>query len=99
MAPRVGKPSRSGDNLRDPRVANLAKILVGYSTGVKQDETCLIEGPSAAEALIAAVYDEVLAAGAHPVVSMSFYEQQSTYFAHASDAQLEWISPLSRWAA
>jgi aminopeptidase len=85
--------------LRDPRVANLAKILVGYSTGVKEGETCLVEGPSAAEPLIAAVYDEVLAAGAHPVVSMSFDDQQWAYLRHASDAQLEWLSPLSVWAA
>jgi aminopeptidase len=99
MPPRVGKLDRSGDNLRDPRVSNLAKILVGYSTGVRQGETCLIEGPSAAEPLIAAVYDEVLAAGGHPVVSMSFDEQQPSYFAKASDAQLEWISPLATWAA
>jgi aminopeptidase len=85
--------------VRDPRVANLAKILVGYSTQVKEGETCLIEGPSPAEPLIAAVYEEVLAAGGQPVVSMSFDEQQSTYFERASDAQLDWISPLQTWAA
>ena len=85
--------------MRDPRVTNLAKILVGYSTGVKAEETCLIEGPSAAEPLIAAVYEEVLAAGGHPVVSMAFDDQQSSYLARASDAQLEWISPLAQWGA
>ncbi len=85
--------------MRDPRVTNLAKILVGYSTGVESDETCLIEGPSAAEPLIAAVYEEVLAADGHPVVSMSFDDQQSSYLARASDAQLEWISPLAQWGA
>ncbi len=85
--------------MRDPRVANLAKILVGYSTGVKEGETCLIEGPVAAEPLIAAVYDEVMRAGAHPVLSVAFDGQPESYFRHASDAQLEWISPVSRWAA
>ena len=85
--------------MRDPRVGNLAQILVGYSTQVKEGETCLIEGPSPAEPLIAAVYEEVLAAGGQPVVSMSFDQQQPTYFEHASDAQLDWISPLQSWAA
>jgi aminopeptidase len=85
--------------VRDPRVGNLAKILVGYSTQVNEGETCLIEGPSPAEPLIAAVYEEVLAAGGQPVVSMSFDQQQTTYFEHASDAQLDWISPLQSWAA
>ncbi len=85
--------------MRDERVANLARILVGYSTRVGEGETCLIEGPSAGEPLIAAVYEEVLRAGGNPVVSMSFEGQPATYFRGASDSQLEWISPLSTWAA
>jgi aminopeptidase len=85
--------------VRDPRVANLARILVGYSTKVSEGETCVIEGPSAGEPLIAAVYEEVLRAGGQPVVSMSFEGQPATYFREASDAQLEWVSPLSKWAA
>jgi aminopeptidase len=85
--------------VRDPRVANLARILVGYSTKVGKGETCVIEGPSAGEPLIAAVYEEVLRAGAHPVVSMSFEGQPAAYYRGADDAQLEWISPLSEWAA
>ena len=85
--------------MRDPRVANLARILVGYSTKVGEGETCLIEGPTAAEPLVAAVYDEVLAAGGNPVVGLSFEGQTAAYLANASDAQLEWVSPVSRWAA
>jgi aminopeptidase len=83
----------------DPRVANLARILVGYSTKVRPGDTCLIEGPSAAEPLIAAVYEEVLRAGGQPVVSLSFEGQQAAYFRNASDEQLDWVSPVSRWAA
>ena len=85
--------------MRDPRVHNLARILVGYSTKVGEGDTCVIEGPAAAEPLIEAVYEEVLRAGGHPVVALSFAGQSAAYFEHASDAQLEWISPLSRWAA
>ena len=85
--------------MRDPRVTNLARILVGYSTRVKEGETCLVEGPTEAEPLIAAVYEEVLAAGGHPVISMSFNEQQPTYFERASDDQLDWVSPVAKWAA
>ena len=53
--------------MRDPRVANLARILVGYSLEVADGETCLIEGSAAGEPMIAAVYEEVLRAGGHPV--------------------------------
>ena len=83
----------------DPRVANLAKILVGYSTKVSEGETCLIEGSTAAEPLVAAVYEEVLHAGGNPIVAVTFDGQAATYYRDASDAQLDWISPLSEWAA
>jgi aminopeptidase len=83
----------------DPRVANLAKILVGYSTKVGEGETCVIEGSTAAEPLVAAVYEEVLRAGGNPVVSLAFDGQSALYYRDATDAQLEWISPLSEWAA
>jgi aminopeptidase len=83
----------------DIRVANLAQILVGYSTKVGEGETVAIEGSTAAEPLVAAVYDEVLAAGGHPVVSLSFDGQAPAYYRGASDEQLKWISPLSEWFA
>jgi aminopeptidase len=85
--------------MRDPRVQALAQILVRYSTKVSEGETCVIEGSSEGEPLIAAVYEEVLRAGGNPIVSMAFSGQSATYFREASDAQLEWISPLSEWSA
>ena len=85
--------------MRDPRVDALARILVEYSTAVGEGETCVIQGSSAGEPLIAAVYEKVLDAGGHPVLAISFEGQQATYFERASDAQLEWISPPSRWGA
>jgi aminopeptidase len=85
--------------MRDPRVTNLAKILVHYSTKVGEGDTCVIESSSAAEPLVAAVYEEVLKAGGHPVLAMAFDAQPATYFRLASDDQLEWVSPLSKWAA
>ena len=85
--------------MRDARVDSLARILVHYSTEVTEGETCLIEGPSAGEPLIAAVYEEVLKAGGHPVVAISTEGQTATFFKHASDAQLDWVSPLAEWAA
>ena len=36
----------------DPRVQNLAKILVGYSTEVKEDDVVAIDGESAAAPLL-----------------------------------------------
>ncbi|MEK6278514.1 MAG: aminopeptidase [Actinomycetota bacterium] len=84
--------------MRDPRVTNLARILVGYSTKVAEGETVVVDGESAAEPLLAAVYEEVLKAGANPIPNMSLEGQSATYFKHASDAQLDWISPVSEWS-
>ena len=84
--------------MRDPRVTNLARILVQHSAGVSEGDICTIEGESAAEPLLQAVYEEVLRAGGNPIVQMAMEGQSSAYFEFASDAQLEWVSPLAEWA-
>ena len=83
--------------MRDPRAERLAKILVGYSTQVKEGEVVAIDGESAAEPLLLAVYEEVLKAGANPILNVSLDGQAAAYFKHAGDAQLDWISPFSKW--
>jgi aminopeptidase len=85
--------------VRDPRAANLAKILVGYSTGVQPGEVVSIDGEVGAEPLLRAVYEEVLKAGAHPMLNVALDGVAASYYALASDEQLEWISPLSKWMA
>jgi aminopeptidase len=83
--------------MRDPRVERLAKILVGYSTQVKEGEVVSIDGETAAEPLLLAVYEEVLRAGAHPILNVALEGQQVAYFKHAEDHQLDWVSPLREW--
>jgi aminopeptidase len=85
--------------MRDPRVDNLARILVEHSTGIKKGDTCAIEAPIAAEPLARAVYERVLDAGGHPIVSMDLDGAAATFFERASDEQIEWISPTQRWIA
>jgi len=83
--------------VRDPRVTNLARILVHHSTRVKRGDVCAIEGESAAEPLLIAVFQEVLEAGGHPIVNMALTDQSSSYFKHALDEQLDWVSPVAEW--
>ena len=85
--------------MRDPRVIALARVLVGYSTAIKSDDVCVIEGGAAAEPLLQAIYEEVLKAGGHPMLNMGAAGQAAAYFRHASDDQLDWISPMATWAA
>jgi aminopeptidase len=84
--------------MRDPRVTALAQILVRHSTRVGEGDLCTIEGESAAEPLLQAIYEEVLRAGGNPIVQMAMEGQSAAYFEHASDRQLEWISPVAEWA-
>jgi aminopeptidase len=78
-------------------VERLAKILVGYSTKVKAGEIVSIDGESAAEPLLLAVYEEVLKAGANPILNASLDGQAAAFYQHASDEQLDWVSPVSEW--
>jgi aminopeptidase len=81
----------------DPRTRALAKILVGYSTEVQEGDVVSIDGESAAAPLLLAVYEEVLKAGGNPVLNVALEGQIAAYFKHASDSQLEWISPFAEW--
>ena len=88
--PRAG----GGGDVRDPRAENLAKILVGYSTEVKEGEVVSIDGESGAEPLLL----RGLRGGAEgrrpPDPQRRPRGPGGAYYKHASDAQLEWISPL-----
>ncbi len=64
---------------------------------MKEGEVVSIDGESAAAPLLLAVYEEVLKAGANPVLNVALDGQIAAYFKHASDAQLEWISPFAEW--
>ena len=75
--------------MRDPRITALAQILVRHSTKVGDGDVCTIEGESAAEPLLQAVYEEVLRAGGNPIVNMALEGQSAAYFEHASDTQLQ----------
>jgi aminopeptidase len=83
--------------LSDPRAENLAKILVGYSTEVKAGEVVSIDGDVGAEPLLRAVYEEVLKAGAHPILNVGLDGLAAIYYGQANDEQLKWVSPITEW--
>jgi len=84
--------------MRDQRADALAQILVRYSTGVKRGDVCVIQGPTGAEPLIQAVYEEVLRAGGLPVLQLTPQGASAAFFELASDEQLDWIAPPQQWA-
>jgi len=84
--------------VRDQRAEALARILVHYSSAVKEGDVCLIQGETASEPLALAVYEEVLKVGGLPVVDLAMQGQAPAFFKHASDAQLDWVPPPAKWA-
>jgi aminopeptidase len=80
--------------MRDPRLEKLADVLVNYSVGVKKDNVVRISGPPLAQPLIAEIYRKVIAAGGHPLLRMNPEELGEIFLKHASDEQLQYVSPL-----
>jgi aminopeptidase len=78
-------------------VENLARIIVQYSTAVKEGEAVSIRGASSAEPLLLSIYEEVLRAGGNPIVNMAPEEAAASFYRLASDAQLDWIPPTTQW--
>jgi aminopeptidase len=77
----------------DPRVEQLAGVLVGYSTRVRPGDLVVIESALAAAPLVSSLYRRVLDVGGNAHVRMQVPGEMEALFAHGSDAQLEWVNP------
>ena len=77
--------------MNDPRIENLAKILVHYSARVKKNDKVMIRGfplePIAAP-LIAEIFREVLRAGGHPHIAIDLEDMRYIFLTEASEHQL-----------
>lgn len=80
----------------DQRVEKLAKLCVKYSVDVKPKEIVVIQGSDAAFPLIHELYKECLLAGAHPQI-MANMDVQYTFYTHAKEHQLKFVSPIERF--
>ncbi|MCK5635406.1 MAG: aminopeptidase [Anaerolineales bacterium] len=77
--------------MTDPRISNLAKLLVHYSTKVNKGDKVLIRGfplePNASP-LVMEIIREVLKAGGHPHPLIDLEDIRYYFISEASDAQL-----------
>jgi len=78
----------------DPRLENLAKILVNYSTEVKPGDWVVVRSSTLALPLANEVVRHVLREGAHINVMIDDDQITEITLAESTDAQLEWISPM-----
>jgi aminopeptidase len=77
----------------DARLVQLARVLVGYSTRVEPGELVLLEGPTITEPLVYELYREVLRAGAHPSLRLSFDGASDALLLEGSEQQVAWVNP------
>ena len=82
--------------MSDPRVTNLARILVQYSAKIKPKDRVAIVGQPAAAPLIRELYREVLHAGGFPHSLITLDRLEHLFFAEANDEQLQYVSPFSK---
>ncbi|MCH7813652.1 MAG: aminopeptidase [Planctomycetes bacterium] len=82
--------------MHDSRLDKLARVLVSYSTEVKKGDVVQIRGNSVAEPLIVAILKEVVKAGGQPLIRMMPNEAEEILCRLGSEAQLVYVSPLTR---
>ncbi len=85
--------------MRDARIIKLAEVLVNYSIGVKPGQLVRISGPPVATPLVVELFRAVLQAGGHPLVKMSPEETGEILIRQGSDAQLQYLNPISKFEA
>jgi len=78
----------------DARVEKLAKVLVKYSLDIQPGEEMVLEAESMAQELSLAAYKEAMLAGAHVLVMTDLPGATEAFFKHASDAQMDYVSPV-----
>lgn len=84
--------------MSDPRVVNLAKILVHYSMPVRRGMTVTVGTTSAAEPLVVALYNELLKLGAYPVINMSPPGLSEIFFKHGKPHHFDRVTPYQKSA-
>jgi aminopeptidase len=80
----------------DPRVQKLAKVMVHYSLALKPGEKFALRTHPVAHDLTLAVYEEAIQAGVHVFVQQAVPGTEELFFKYASDAQLDYVSPVRR---
>jgi len=80
--------------VNDPRIEKIADVLVNYSMNLQPGERLLIQGSTAAEPLIKAIYRHALRAGAYPTSIVTLPGIQKIFFDEANEDQLTYVPDL-----
>jgi len=75
----------------DPRIKNLAQVLVDHSARIQPGDRVLLEATFAAEPLVRELYALILQRGGHPHPLFSFPGQDELFYTYAGEAQLDFV--------
>lgn len=75
--------------MKDPRTQKLAKLVINYFLKVKHDSNVIISGSTEARDFIAALYEQVLKAGAHPVLRLTLPGIGPIFYKYAKEHHLK----------
>ncbi|HSM70202.1 MAG TPA: aminopeptidase, partial [Anaerolineales bacterium] len=82
--------------MSDPRVRNLAKIMVNYSLKIKAGQQIHLTTSPLAEEFNLAFIEEVTKAGGHVFTSNAIPGANEVFLKNASNKQLDYVSPISK---
>src|SRR6266545_7223630 len=80
--------------MADPRIKKLAQVMVHYSLEIKRGQKVYLQTSPAGHEFNLAFYEEAIKAGAHVVVLMSLPGAEEIFLKHASNPQLDFVSPV-----
>lgn len=78
----------------DPRIAQVAHVLVDYSTRLRPGELVGIVGAPVAKPLLIELFREALRAGSHPHLLLMMPEANEILLREGSEEQIRFVSPL-----
>ena len=81
----------------DGRLEKLAYILINHSLKIKKNDLFVISGSTHATPLIKEVYKQALQKGAHPFTRIGIDGLGEIYYKNASESQLRFVSPISKF--
>jgi aminopeptidase len=79
----------------DPRIERLARVVIGYSLGLRKGDLVLIQAPSLAEPLVVELVRAALDAGANPAVRFSLPGVDHAYLSEATEEHLRFLLPYA----
>jgi len=83
----------------DPRITKLAKVLIHYSLELKPGQMLQLRTHPLAEEATLAVYEEAIRTGANVFIQNSVPGTDEIFYKHASEAQLDFVSPVRKLVA